>query len=97
MDRRCLRRTYGRHKGKYDRQWEEAFIEGYYDGYDAGRFDTTILLPAEKDYYDDGYRRGQQDYREGRRPEYVRYAGRLDVRFEPFFRRGYEDGYYSAR
>lgn len=92
-----LRRTYARHKGKYAQQWEEAFIEGYYDGYDTGRPDTSTMRPAEKDYYDDGFRRGKQDYQEGRRPNYMRHAGSFDPRSEPFFRRGYEDGYYSAR
>jgi hypothetical protein len=92
-----LRRTYARHKGKYNPQWEEAFIEGYYDGYDAARPDTSVMRSDEKDSYDDAYRLGQKDYREGREPNYMRYADRFDPRFEPFFRRGYADGYYSAR
>lgn len=92
-----LRRIYARHKGKYASQWEEAFIEGYYDGYDSGRPDTTSMRPAEKENYDEGYRAGKQDYLEGRKPNYMRHARRFDLRSEPYFRRGYEDGYYSAR
>jgi len=76
---------------------QEAFIEGYYDGYDAARPDTNVMRAEEKDSYDDAYRLGQKDYRDGREPSYTRYAGRFDPRSEPFFRRGYADGYYSAR
>jgi hypothetical protein len=92
-----VRRTYARHKGQYNQQWEEAFIEGYYDGYDAARPDTNVMRAEEKDSYDDAYRLGQKDYRDGREPSYMRYADRFNPRFEPFFRRGYADGYYSAR
>jgi hypothetical protein len=92
-----LRRTYVRHKGQYNPQWEEAFIEGYYDGYDAARPDTNVMRADEKDSYDDAFRLGQKDYRDGREPSYMRYADRFDPRSEPFFRRGYADGYYSAR
>ncbi len=92
-----LRRTYARHKGEYDPQWEVAFIEGYYDGYDTGRADTGRMRVTEKDIYDSGSRMGQQDYRDGKRPDYTRYADRFDSRSEPFFRRGYEDGYFSSR
>ncbi|MGH9775463.1 MAG: RICIN domain-containing protein [Candidatus Acidiferrales bacterium] len=91
-----LRRTYARHKGRYSPEWEEAFIEGYYDGYDSGRGDTSGMRPAEKDAYDSGYRMGRQDYQEGRKPNYTHYADRFDPRNEPFFRRGYGDGYYSG-
>jgi hypothetical protein len=92
-----LRRTYARHKGHYNPQWEEAFIEGYYDGYDAARPETNVMRGDERDSYDDAYRLGQNDYREGREPNYARYADRFNPRSEPFFRRGYSDGYYSAR
>jgi hypothetical protein len=92
-----LRRTYVRHKGQYNPQWEDAFIEGYYDGYDAARPDTNVMRAEEKDSYNDAYRLGQKDYRDGREPSYTRYADRFDPRSEPFFRRGYADGYYSAR
>lgn len=92
-----LRRTYARHKGQYSLQWEEAFIEGYYDGYDAARPETNVMRSEEKSSYDDAYRLGQKDYRESREPNYARYTDRVDSRFEPFFRRGYADGYYSAR
>jgi hypothetical protein len=92
-----LRRTYVRHKGQYNPQWEEAFIEGYYDGYDAARPDTNVMRGEEKNSYDDAYRLGQKDYRDGREPSYMRYADHFDPRSEPFFRRGYADGYYSAR
>jgi hypothetical protein len=91
------RRTYARHKGQYNPQWEQAFIEGYYDGYDAARPDTNVMGEEEKESYDDAYRLGQKDHREGREPNYARYADRFAPRFEPFFRRGYADGFYSSR
>jgi hypothetical protein len=92
-----LRRTYARHKDDVDPQWETPFIEGYYDGYDAVRPDTSVMRPDEKRSYDDAYRMGQNDYRDGREPNYSRFSDRFDSRSEPFFRRGYHDGYYSAR
>jgi hypothetical protein len=92
-----LRRSYARHRGQYSPQWEEAFIDGYYDGYDSARPDTNVMRSEEKESYDGAYRLGQKDYREGKEPNYMRYADRFDPRFEPFFRRGYADGYYSAR
>src|SRR5258708_34787932 len=92
-----MRRTYARHKGDYNSQWEESFIEGYYDGYDAARPDTTVMRSDEKDLYDAAYRSGQSDYRGGREPHYSRYSDRFDSRSEPFFPRGSTDGYYSSR
>ena len=92
-----LRRSYARHRGDYNPQWEEAFIDGYYDGYDSARPDTNVMRSEEKDSYDAAYRLGQKDYREGKEPSYMRYADRFDPRSEPFFRRGYADGYYSSR
>jgi hypothetical protein len=91
------RRSYARHRGRYDAQFEEAFIEGYYDGYDASRPDTNYMAGEEKESYDEGYRIGQRDNREGKDPNYMRYAERFPQRFENSFRRGYSDGYYSAR
>jgi len=91
-----LRRSYARHKGEYNPQGEEAFIEGYYDGYDAGRTDNSWMRPAEKGSYDEGYRLGLQDQREGRKPNYMHYADRFDASSEPQFRKGYADGYYST-
>jgi hypothetical protein len=92
-----LRRSYARHKGQYNAEWEEAFIEGYYDGYDNGRTDTAGMQATEKQSYDLGYRFGRQDYEGKKNPNYTRYADRFDARSEPYFRRGYEDGYHSAR
>ena len=91
-----LRRTFTRHRGEYDRQWEEAFIEGYYDGYDNGRTDTSVMRDEERESYNAGLRRGRQDYEQGKKPNFMRYADQFDQRSEPFFRRGYEDAYYKA-
>ena len=91
-----LRRSYARHKGQYHPQFEEAFIEGYYDGYDNGREGSSRMRDTDRDPYDAGYRLGRQDSQESRRPDYMRYADRFDPRSEPFFRRGYADGYHAA-
>jgi hypothetical protein len=93
-----LRRTYARHKGQYNPEWEEAFIEGYYDGYDNGngRERGERIRDMDRDPYDSGYRLGRQDSLESRRPDYRRYQDRFDARSEPYFRRGYADGYYAA-
>ncbi len=92
-----LRRSYARHKGQYNAEWSDAFIEGYYDGYDSGRTDTTQMQSIEKQSYDLGYRFGRQDFQAEKSPNYTRYADRYDAQAEPYFRRGYEDAYYSAR
>jgi hypothetical protein len=92
-----LRRSYERHKGQFDADKQDAFIEGYYDGYDSGRTDFSQMQSGEKQSYDAGYRYGRQDYQQTRNPNYTRYADRFDPRSEPYFRRGYEDGYSSSR
>jgi hypothetical protein len=92
-----LNRSYARHRSEYSPHGEAAFIEGYYDGYDAGRIDRGRMHDEERDSYDAGYRLGQQDQREGRKPNYMRYSDRFNERSEADFRRGYEDGYYSTR
>jgi Ricin-type beta-trefoil lectin domain-like len=92
-----LRRSYARHRGEYSREGEEGFIEGYYDGYEAGRGDRGRMRDQDRGDFDAGFRFGQQDQREGRRPNYMRYSARFDERSESDFRRGYEGGYYSTR
>jgi hypothetical protein len=92
-----LRRSYARHKGQFDPDKQDAFIEGYYDGYDGGRADFSGMQSGEKQSYDAGFRFGRQDYQERRTPNYTRYADRFDPPSEPYFRRGYEDGYSSQR
>jgi hypothetical protein len=92
-----LRRSYARHKGQFDPDKQDAFIEGYYDGYDSGRADFGQMQASEKQSYDAGYRYGRQDYQERKNPNYMRYADRFDDRSEPYFRRGYEDGFSVQR
>ena len=92
-----LRRTFTRHRGEYDRQWEDAFIEGYYDGYDNGRTDTSSMRDDERESYNAGFRRGRDDAQQGKKANFMRYSDQFDQHSEPFFRRGYEDGYYKSR
>src|SRR2546423_7032033 len=91
-----LRRSFGRHRERFDRRWDEAFIEGYYDGYDAGHTETASMRLEERDAYSAGFRLGQQDQRDGKRPDYSRHSGRFDTRAEQNFRRGYQNGFYSG-
>ena len=51
----------------------------------------------EREYYDDGCRRGRQDGQNGMSSVYERYDDEYDRRFEPFFAQGYEDCWRRAR
>jgi hypothetical protein len=44
----------------------------------------------EREYFDDGCRRGREDGRAGMSSYYGRYSEEYDSRFEPYFARGYE-------
>jgi hypothetical protein len=92
-----LRRSCARYHGQFDADKQGAFIEGYYNGYGSGRADFSQMQSGEKQSYDAGYRYGRQDYQQRRNPNYTRYADRFDPLSEPYFRRGYEDGYSSSR
>ena len=48
-------------------------------------------------YYKDGYNAGREDGTNGMRMFYGRHEGDYDARFEPYFGRGYEDGWYRYR
>src|SRR5262249_59269909 len=99
-----LSRDYRRYQQSYNRYSERAFSEGYNAGYDNARFGLAgntnplgRMNVVEQGYYDDGYRLGQQDARYGNDSDYRRYMGRFNRRYEPFFQRGYEDGYNRFR
>ena len=91
-----LHRTFARHRNDYDPRWEVDFIEGYYDGYDATRFDHHDARDEDRDAYDDAFRLGQRDARDGRQPNYGRYVDRFRPQSESLFRQAYYDGYYSS-
>ncbi|MFY9803051.1 MAG: DUF3011 domain-containing protein [Candidatus Acidiferrales bacterium] len=46
-----------------------------------------------RDYYLDGYRHGQRDWDDDRRPDYQRYLDRFPREYENDFLAGYNDGY----
>ena len=46
-----------------------------------------------RDYYFDGYRHGQRDWDNDRRPDYQRYLDRFPREYETDFSTGYNDGY----
>ena len=46
-----------------------------------------------RDYYLDGYRHGQRDWDDDRRPDYQRYLDRFPHDYEIDFSTGYNDGY----
>jgi hypothetical protein len=102
-DRRAsLSSNYRRHRGSYNRQSElefrQGYAAGYNTGYDPGWNDDSLnrMNATERRYYNDGYRLGRNDARTGYNSNYRRYSNRYDRRLEPFFRRGYEAGYYSV-
>jgi hypothetical protein len=92
-----LRRTFARHMSEFDSRSQVDFIEGYYDGYDGTRSDAGAGPRDDRNLYEDAFRLGQKDYREGREPNYGRYSGQFTSQTEQVFRKGYQDGYYSAR
>ncbi len=96
--------NYRRYSGRYSRVQEEFFQHGYEAGYNSGaqsnndQFDLNRLTTYERRAYDEGYRLGQQDVRNGYSLNYRRYSTRItDNRLERFFQRGYEVGYNSIR
>lgn len=46
-----------------------------------------------RDYYLDGYRHGQRDWDDDRRPDYQRYLDRFPHDYKNDFSTGYNDGY----
>ena len=51
----------------------------------------------EREYFDDGCRRGRDDGRAGMSSYYGRYSDDYDSRFEPYFARGYEQCWRENR
>ncbi len=49
----------------------------------------------QRDYYLDGYRRGQRDWDQGIDPYYQRYRNRYGRPYESYFASGYNDGFYN--
>jgi flagellar biosynthesis/type III secretory pathway protein FliH len=98
--------SYRRYSNRYNRWHETVFQRGYEAGYsnpnnsayNNDQFDLNRLGTNERRAYDEGYRLGQQDARNGFSLNYRRYINRInDTRLERFLQRGYEVGYNSTR
>lgn len=68
-------------------------------GRDRDRDDYDRRRPSANDRiaYQRGYEQGRRDYERRERREYGRYRSQFDFRSENDFRRGYEEGYDTAR
>ncbi|MBL8149221.1 MAG: hypothetical protein JNN15_04760 [Blastocatellia bacterium] len=91
--RKNLNRDYKRHSKEYNSRFEDTFRRGYEAGYEKEESLSGGLKPAEKDIYNRGYKRGQQDYRDRLNRNYRRYSNEYDSRTERFFKDGYDAGY----
>jgi hypothetical protein len=98
--------SYRRYSNRYNRWHEAVFQRGYEAGYNNlnnsayndDQFDLNRLSTIQRRAYDEGYRLGQQDARNGFSLNYRRYINRInDTRLERFLQRGYEMGYNSTR
>lgn len=95
-DRKAGRSSdYRRYSRYVPSKYLDEFSKGYSAGYGVDR-DHIIggkIRSQEDEYYNRGFRRGSQDYRDGRSQDYRRYSREYDSSYEREFRRGYNDGY----
>lgn len=59
----------------------------------GSKSDNDDVAANRRDYYLDGYRHGQRDWDDDRRPDYQRYLDRFPREYETDFSTGYNDGY----
>jgi hypothetical protein len=59
----------------------------------SSKSDNDDVAGNRRDYYLDGYRHGQRDWDDDRRPDYQRYLDRFPREYETDFSTGYNDGY----
>lgn len=106
------RESDGKHKNRYA-CYEKGYGVGYTNAAaDArressrhhardDRYDDEDSIPRagsnEREYFDDGCRRGKEDGRAGMSSYYGRYSEEYDSRFEPYFARGYEQCWRENR
>ena len=106
------RESDGKHKNRYA-CYEKGYGVGYtnaaadarkesssHHSHDARHDDEDNIPRAgsnEREYFDDGCRRGRDDGRAGISSYYGRYSDDYDSRFEPYFARGYEQCWRENR
>ncbi len=92
--------NYACHKKDYDSRFEEFFKKGYADGYGVSNAGSNAgggaMDANQQGYYDDGKNRGEFDRKTGKTLDHTRYPNDYDSRFEPYFKKGYADGYGAA-
>jgi hypothetical protein len=59
----------------------------------GSKSDNDDVAANRRDYYLDGYRHGQRDWDDDRRPDYQRYLDRFPREYETDCSTGYNDGY----
>lgn len=85
---------YQRHRGKYTQETESSFRNGYVKGYKAGREDEAPV--GLRRAYDDGYRQGEYDVKQGRPARPESFNSSLSSDEERLYMEGYHDGYRHA-
>lgn len=81
-----------RHKENFDKKNETFYAQGYQQGFNS----ITPFVRWDKfqrDFYDRGYENGKEDKRKGISQLPARYEGKYAKSYEPYFVKGYNDGY----
>lgn len=88
---------YQRHRREFTPRYETIFNEGYSDGYEAQRDKESGYTNSQGDAYENGFKRGKQDYRVNNKSDYRRYRDEYSSQTETYFKQGYERGYTAER
>ncbi|MBI4747708.1 MAG: hypothetical protein HY774_04430 [Acidobacteria bacterium] len=88
---------YQRHRREFTPRYETIFSEGYSDGYEAQRDKESGYTNSQGDAYENGFKRGKQDYRVNNKSDYRRYRDEYSSQTETYFKQGYERGYAAER
>jgi hypothetical protein len=84
--------NYKRHKDNFDKKNETFYSQGYQQGFNT----ITPFVRWDKfqhDFYDRGYENGKDDKRKNISQLPARYEGKYAKSYEPYFIKGYNDGY----
>lgn len=91
-----LDNNYKRHKENFDKKYETHYAKGYQDGFNS----ITPFVRWDKfqrDFYEKGYSSGKDDKRRGISQLPARYEGKYTKSYEPYFIKGYNDGYENKQ
>lgn len=83
---------YKRYKNKFEKRYESFYKQGYQEGYTYIR-PNIKWTSDQKRAYDKGYGYGKDDIKKNISSLPERYQGKYDANYEPYYRKGYVDGY----